>query len=93
MRRVPASLNAGNVPFGVAKGLAQRVLDRQGNQPASVSMELSGLDLALRRGSLRLVHDRADSVYKVFITGFSIKGENLGRPDFRVSMTAQGVVI
>ena len=92
-RRVPASLNAGNVPFDVAKILAQRILARHGNQPAKVNMELSGLDLALRRGSLRRVLDRDDVEHVVFITGFSIHGENLGRPDFRVTMTAQGIVI
>ncbi len=93
VRRVPASLNAGNVPFGVAKVLANRILDRQGQQPTKVSMELSGLDLTLRRGSIRKVHDREDNVYTVFITGFTIAGDNLGRSDFRVTMTATGVVI
>lgn len=93
VRRPPVTLSAGNVPFDIAKTLAQRILDHQGQQPTRVSMELSGIDLALRRGSIREVRDRADNVYRVFITGFSIVGENLGSPNFRVSMTAQGVVI
>jgi len=93
IRRVPVSLSAGNVPFNVAKGLAQRILDRQGNTPTKVSMELSGMDLALRRGSIRKVPDRDGNLYTVFITGFSINGENLGKPDFRISMSAQGLVI
>jgi len=92
-RRVPATLDAGNVPFGVAKSLAERILARQGAQPTKVSMELSGLDMALRRGSIRSVPDREGNLYLVFITGLSISGDNLGQPSFAVRMNARGIVI
>lgn len=92
-RRVPGRLNAGNVPFPVALTLANRILDRQGAGPVQVDIEFSGLDLSLRRGSLRRVEDRGGNFHVVFITGFSITGANLGQRNFSVVMKAQGVVI
>jgi hypothetical protein len=93
-RRSPYTLRAGNVPYDVARSLAQRILDRQGQGPQSVNIKLSGLDLALTRGTLRWVVDRrTEKSYLVFITGVSIDGSNLGQPNFEVSMKATGIVI
>lgn len=92
-RRPPISLAAGNVPFTQAKRLALRELDRRNNKPARVTAELSGLDLALRRGSIRTVHDRQDNTYKTYIKGFSGSGSGLGTPDRVVMMRISGVVL
>lgn len=89
----PAAISAGDIPFGPAREIAQRVLDRHGQQPQRVSIQFAGIDVALRRGSLRRVSERDGSQYLVFITGFTITGENLGTPDFSISQTAEGIVL
>lgn len=91
--RNPVQLSAGNVPFDIAKRLALRILERQGNEPASVSVELTGLDLAVRRGSIRRVELRDGSTVRVFVTGYRVTGTNLGSPNFGVTMTVDGLVI
>lgn len=92
-RRPPASLSAGNVPVAEAKALARRILDRRGTQPAKANVDLTGFDLALRRGSLRKIRDREGDRLKVFIKGFRIVGEQLGTPNFSVKQSVTGLVI
>lgn len=91
--RVPASFDAGEIPFTIARGLAQRILDRQGASPTRIPIEFTGLDLALRRGSIRRVVDLLGNEYRTFITSYQIKGENLGRADFDVRMTGTGILL
>jgi hypothetical protein len=92
-RRTPVVLNAGNVPLSVARTLAERILDREGQEPETAAVELSGLDLSLRRGSLRRALDRDEVEHLLFITGVDIAGENLGQPSFAFTMTANAVKI
>lgn len=89
----PATLDAGDIPFDPALELANRVLARHGQTPQRVKLTGAGIDLALRRGSLRRVSDRAGVEYLVFVTGYSIEGKNLGTRDFSVTQQAEGIVI
>lgn len=91
--RVPASFDAGEIPFTIAKGLAQRILDRQGASPTRIPIEFTGLDLALRRGSIRRAVDLLGNEYRAFIVSYQIKGENLGRADFDVRMTGTAILL
>ncbi len=89
----PAALDAGDVPFESALPLAQRILDRHGNQQQQVTISFAGIDVALRRGSLRRVSDR-NNEYLVFITGYQITGSNLGSfESAEIRQTAQGIVL
>jgi hypothetical protein len=88
--RVPLSLDAGDVPFDIAETIAQRILDRQGQQPQRVYVEFAGFDAALRRGSLRRVEDREGNKYLAFITGYSIA---MQAPEFKAVMKANGIVL
>lgn len=92
-RRVPATFDAGNVPLETAIQLAERILNRAGQEPQSFSVELSGIDPALRRGSLRKVRDRAGNWHLVLITGVSMSGRDLGTPGFNFTMRAEGIKI
>lgn len=91
--RPPLQISAGNIPFLSAKEIAERILARRGQAPTEIDATLAGLDLAMRRGSIRTFFDRADNEYRTFITGMSISGTNLGTPDFSVEMRARGVLI
>ncbi|HEX8090036.1 MAG TPA: hypothetical protein VF762_14340, partial [Blastocatellia bacterium] len=89
----PAHINAGDIPFAPALEIANRVLARHGQQPQRVSIQFAGIDVALRRGSLRRVSERDGSEYLVFITGYTITGENLGTADFSIMQQAEGIVL
>jgi hypothetical protein len=91
--RVPASLDAGNVPFDQALMLAERLLALGGAEPGRIQIRFTGLDLSLRRGSLRRITDRQGVDYIVFITGYRMRGERLGTPEFEITMEAEGVII
>jgi len=91
--RVPATLDAGDIPFPIALTLAQRLLDTQGASPQKVSVPLAGIDLSMRRGSLRTLVDLQGNEFTVFITGYKIEGRNLNTPQFDVSMIATGIVL
>jgi hypothetical protein len=89
----PATLDAGDIPYGPALELANRVLMRHGRQPQRVTIKFAGIDVALRRGSLRKVSDRAGNEYLVFITGYTITGKELGTVNFSIEQQAEGIVL
>jgi hypothetical protein len=91
--RTPVVINAGNLPLGRARQIADRILDRQGQDPSIVSIEPAGLDLSARRGSLRRVLDREEVEHLAMIAGISISGRSLGTPEFNVVMRMTGVII
>lgn len=88
----PATLNAGDIPFGPALELGNRVLARHGQQPQRVTIQFMGIDVLLDRGSLRRVSERDESEYLVFITGHTIQGQNLGTGDSSITQQADGIV-
>jgi hypothetical protein len=75
------------VPLVIARPIAQRLLALRGNAPARGDVTLSGLDMSVRRGSLRTAIGRDGSPHKMMVRGYSIKGANLGQPNFSVTMT------
>src|SRR5262249_20173250 len=89
----PAGLDAGDIPFDSALPLANRILARHGQQPQRVNISYAGLDLSLRRGSLRRCSNRDGSItYLVFITGYQIVGRALGSYNSAsMEMSAEGV--
>jgi hypothetical protein len=90
-RKAPYILNAGNIPKDIAFDLADRILAREGIDPAVGNINFVGLDLACTRGTLRRVRDRKDEEHLTFITSVTITGNNLGQVSFSFNMTAQGV--
>lgn len=89
--RVPVSMQAGNIPVETALGLAERLLARRGNEPTRVAITYAGLDLSLRRGSLRVITDReALTDYLIMITGYQISAN---APDFKIKQTATGILL
>ena len=69
------------------------MLARHGRQPQRVSIQFVGIDVTLGRGSLRRVSERDGSRYLVFITGYTITGQNLGTADFPITQQAKGIVL
>jgi len=91
--RPPLQFNAGNIPYDIARPLAERLLALRGAKPRTITFELAGLDLSLRRGSLRRVFTRDGTIYKTFITGYSVEGSPGPRGALVLSMRGEGVVI
>lgn len=91
--RPPLQFNSGNIPYDIARPLAERLLELRGAKPRTISFELAGLDLSLRRGSLRRVFTRDGTKYLVFVTGYSVSGDPGPRGAIVLSMSGQGVVI
>ena len=91
--RPPLQFNAGNIPFASALPLAQRLLDRRGSKPRTITFELAGLDLTLRRGTLRRIFTRDGQVFRTFITGYTVKGDPGPNGTIILSMSGTGVVI
>jgi hypothetical protein len=78
--RVPASLDAGELPFATAQSLVPRILGAQANDNDTYECELVGFDAAIRRGSLRRVLMRDGVPMPAIITGYRISGRDLGVP-------------
>lgn len=91
--RPPLQFNAGNIPFEIAKPLAERLLARRGAKPRTITFDLAGMDLSLRRGSLRRVFTRDGTIYKTFVTGYSVTGEPGPKGSVVLSMSGTGIVI
>lgn len=89
----PVSVDAGDIPFEFALDRAEMILARHGLSPQRAAITFAGLDLALRRGSLRRVSNRAGQEFLVFITGYQITGSNLGARNFDYGQTAEGIVL
>ena len=89
----PAQISAGDIGFGPALEIGNRLLARHGQQPQRVTIQFAGIDVLLRRGSLRRVSERDGSEYLVFITGYTITGQNLGTADFSITQQAEGIVL
>jgi hypothetical protein len=90
--RIPVSVNAGELPKERAFELAHRIL-RNGTDPQEqYRMNLPGVDLSIRRGSVIRGQLRDGSLTPPFmVKGFTISGQNLGRTGHRISMNLEGV--
>lgn len=91
--RAPLKMDAGEVPYYIAKPRAQRLLERMGREPDRRRFELNHYDAALHRGSVRVVHPRTGDANMFIITTVQITGSALGTRDSDMTQTAGGVVV
>jgi hypothetical protein len=87
--RIPVPVNAGELPRDRAVALGQRALLRLANPLQQVSMDVPGVDFAVRRGSVVVGQTRTGYTARHLVTGFSIVGQNLGRQGHNVKMTVE----
>ncbi len=92
-RRAPITISAGNIPLAIARLIVDRILAREGEEPEALSVELAGLDLTLRKGSLRKMRNREDEDTLMFVAGLDIVGSELGTPNFDYTQSYTGVSI
>jgi len=78
--RVPATLDAGELPRATAEELVARILDARTLANVDYGCELVGYDAALHRGSLRRINMRSGDPAPVIITGYRVSGRDLGVP-------------
>lgn len=89
-RRV-AVFNAGALPRELALALGRRRLARLNNPPHALRFAPVGVDLTLRRGSVRKMHDRNGAALGVFmIESTTITGAHVGGNNFDLSMSGEG---
>lgn len=87
-------LNVGSVPAVEARALALRKLYRLAHPRRSVTIELPGVDLGIRRGSVVKAFNRAGGFVTVFVTGFTITGKALGvRGQQTINMILEGIEV
>lgn len=87
--RVPVAVNSGELPRDRALVLGWRVLGRLKNPLHTVSMDVPGVDFAVRRGSVIVGQLRSGQTARHLVTGFTITGNNLGRQGHNVKMTLE----
>lgn len=86
--RRPQSVNAGELPRRLALELGKRVLADGFNPPQQYRVQLPGVDLSLKRGSVIKARNRAGAYTPdLMVVGLSISGRSLGTVGHRISMT------
>lgn len=90
--RVPVPVNAYELPRDKAIELGQRTLYRFKNPLMQMPMDLPGVDFAIDRGSVirGQLRDGSYTANPFFVTGYSISGEGLGKPqEHRIRMSLE----
>lgn len=91
--RVPISVNAYELPRAMALDLGQRVLKRM-SQPANVlPIDIPGVDLVIKQGTIIKGQLRNGSYTpkNFIVTGYSITGENLGTDGHRIFQSLESI--
>ena len=73
-----ASFDAGEMPSALALTIARRKLARLNAPPPEMRVDLTHVDLALHRASLRTLADRDGALGRGLVTGWTLRGQNLG---------------
>jgi hypothetical protein len=87
-------LGVGRLPIGEARALCVRRLYRKAHPRRSVTIELPGIDLGIRRGSVVKAYNRSGGYIIALITGFTITGKSLGVPGQQmINMVMEGIEV
>lgn len=83
----------GELPLQFAVPLARRKIKRAKSSPGNIAAELPGVDLSIKRGSIKLLEQRAGNLGSVLIEGFRETYDDLGTNRQKITTTLQGVKI
>lgn len=91
--RIPADVNAYELPRGRAIELGRRALYRLKNPLMTLPISLPAIDFAIRQGSVIQGQKRIGNTSKYFVTGYTITGESLGQAGHKISQSVEAVEI
>jgi hypothetical protein len=91
--REPLALNAGDVPYYIARPIADKFLEREGAPPDERRLVLAHYDAALHRGSVRLIYPRTGDPAMFIITSQTEEGSKLGTMQSDIVQTAGGIKV
>lgn len=91
--REPLALDAGDVPYSIARPVADRFLEREGQPAAERRFVLNIYDAGLAPGAVRLVYTRDEDPQMFIITSMKENGSKLGTLESDIAQSAGGVKV
>lgn len=90
--RIPASVNAYELPRTRALELGHNAMKRIKNPLQQLPIDLPGVDFVIARGSI-VSGQRRSGAYTTnyFVTGYSITGQNLGKQGHRINQSLEAI--
>lgn len=90
--RIPASVNAYELPRVRALELGRNAMKRIKNPLQQMPIDLPGVDFVIARGSI-VSGQRRSGAYTTnyFVTGYSITGQNLGKQGHRINQSLEAI--